>query len=213
MKPVVPTPPRPWRYSITSVFAPCLAAAMPAGAPPVPPPTTTTSYSPSTGTLRAREETLPWILCWGRNPFRFSRISPVSTACPVLLRSVTWDGLDNFLTSCAAAAPMRWPTPINSSGRSSFSAVARDTSVQPPSTNREVIPFGLKTSRLISSAPGQGPVTVLSDSTGSGGTWKSSSDESATSGFQVRSRAICSAWANDAKESSSIGILSTYSKA
>ena len=49
----MPTPPRPCRYSTTSVLAPCRAAPMPAGAPPVPPPMTTTSYWPNTGRARA----------------------------------------------------------------------------------------------------------------------------------------------------------------
>ena len=49
MPPSVVCPPRRSRNSRTSVFAPCRAAAMPAGAPPVPPPATTTSYDARTG--------------------------------------------------------------------------------------------------------------------------------------------------------------------
>ena len=193
-------------------MAPCRAAAIPAGAPPVPPPTTTTSYSPRTGRPRASEVTAPSPPLRHRIPPRSSRIAPgpAFTAPPGIF---TPRGVDITLACEAAIAPMRVPIFISSSGRRSFSAAWRGMSAQPPSTNRLSTPSGWNGSGSTLFAPGQSPARLALPLTGSGGTWNKTSEESSTAGSHVLSRAICSALAKDAKESSLIGISSVYSTA
>jgi len=101
---MVPTPPSPCRNSTTSVLAPCRAAPIPAGAPPVPPPMMTVSYFPMTGTDLSNDWTnVPSIGFSPRTLFRNSPMSPAVTGSTLAAETDTFPGMnraDGTISRC-----------------------------------------------------------------------------------------------------------------